>query len=119
MGDRMNTKNIKRINENVLDTVNQSEVDQACRQIDEIIALPVKRMKTYYEEHFSKLNPIVQGLLEYYLDPYRIDESSLEVSNNDAHRIMSYYNYHPIISRLPESKIDFNRDEFLYHKNFI
>lgn len=61
-------------------------------------------MKKCYEEHFSKLIPIVQALLEYYLDPYRIDESSLEVSNDDARKIMKYYNFSPVISRKPSIK---------------
>lgn len=116
MDNRNDTDNIKCINDNSPDTVNQTQVDHACKQLDEILTLPEKRMQQYYEEHFSGLNPIIQGLLVYMLNPYGIDKSGMTVSNDDAHRIMSYYDYSPVISRKPKLKNIFNGYEFRYYK---
>lgn len=116
MNSRKSTDNIQLLNDNAPDTVNQTQVDYACEQLDEILSLPEKRMQQYYEDHFSRLNPIVQGLLVYMLNPYSIDELSMVVSNNDAHRIMSYYDYSPVITRKPKLKNIFNGHNFRYYK---
>ena len=93
------------------DTVDRSAVEEACRQMDEILALPEKLKREYYENHYSALHPLVQSYYSYLLYPYYINEASLAIPHDDARAIVGYLTYHP--SGDPPKGSDLIKESFI------
>ena len=79
--------------------------------MDEILALPEKLKREYYENHYSALHPLVQSYYSYLLYPYYINEASLAIPHDDARAIVGYLTYHP--SGDPPKGSDLIKESFI------
>ena len=64
--------------------VDLAAVQRICGEMDELLALPEKRMGEYYRHCFVKLDPLVRGVLVGWFRPYGLDEESLPINFHDA-----------------------------------